>query len=145
LVYLSKCAHNLAMLWLDSKWMCQFALGFPCCQANTVCQVTRKSAHTEALFNDLLHQATITMPVWKMQLGCASIHVCTMASSPIMVFTAAKPRAKETIQHRLWPTCTPVNSISGPFQRCFNQASSSLEDASLGLVRLFSFVNTEWF
>jgi len=49
---------------------------------------------------------------------------------------------RKSIQHRLWLTCTPVNAISGPFQRCFNQASSSLENACLGLGRLFSFVKT---
>ncbi len=49
------------MLWLDSKWMCEIALGFLCCQANTICQVTQQLARTEALFGDVLHEATITL------------------------------------------------------------------------------------
>lgn len=51
------------MLWLDSKWVCKIALGFLCYQANTICQVTQQLARTEALFGDVLHEPTNTLPI----------------------------------------------------------------------------------
>jgi len=62
LIYLSKSADNLAMLWLNSKWVCKIALGFLCCQANAICQSTQHLAHAKPIFGDVLHQATIALP-----------------------------------------------------------------------------------